>query len=343
MEVTMPQQQERVLSHLKEIQQRDGVTAADLEELLVTSGAIATSTAAGVGITPDALEAFEKFERGEPLSQADLIRLESIVLNKGLRPAIDIQNDTYGPLPTLWQPLNDQKTALEPLIRGIGRVQMAGHPSLTYIGSAFVCGERLLMTNRHVAELFSDGIGAGAQLTFKQGITASVDLKQEVASPDSIILKVSAPALILSDVDIALLQVEELPETARPLPLAKSEPSSLDQRLVATIGYPGFNAAENLAQQIEIFRGAFDKKRLMPGRLKGVKAVQWLGHAFNALAHDCTTLGGNSGSAVLDVENANVVGVHFAGQPLVANYSVPSWLLAADSRVVDMGVVFDSA
>jgi endonuclease G len=60
----------------------------------------------------------------------------------------------------------------------------------------------------------------------------------------------------------------------------------------------------------------------------------------SAVAHDCTTLGGNSGSAVIDVATGLVVGLHFGGEYVVANYAVPSWELARNARLSGAGVQF---
>ncbi|MCT7341310.1 hypothetical protein N5K55_13525 [Pseudomonas aeruginosa] len=40
------------------------------------------------------------------------------------------------------------------------------------------------------------------------------------------------------------------------------------------------------------------------------------------LTHDCSTLGGNSGSAVLSIDGGEVVGLHFGGQFRKTNYAV---------------------
>ena len=42
------------------------------------------------------------------------------------------------------------------------------------------------------------------------------------------------------------------------------------------------------------------------------------------MEHDASTLGGNSGSAVIDLETGEAVGLHFAGSYLQANYAVPA-------------------
>ena len=44
-------------------------------------------------------------------------------------------------------------------------------------------------------------------------------------------------------------------------------------------------------------------------------------------AHDATTLGGNSGSVVLDVETGYAVGMHFSGSFLESNYAVRAAVL----------------
>jgi V8-like Glu-specific endopeptidase len=229
---------------------------------------------------------------------------------------------------------------MEPLIRGIGRVNLTGHPQLTFVGTGFVCGQQRLMTNRHVAALFTQGVGVGAALTFTPGITPSVDLKQEVGSSDSIPVRVLAAELILDAWDIAVLRVESFPAGVAHLPLARTFPTALENRLATIVGYPAFDPSEDLAQQLEIFRGVFDKKRLQPGRLKGIKPAPSFGNTVQALAHDCSTLGGNSGSAVIDVGSGKVVGIHFEGTPLVANYAVPTWEIAGDPRVIGSGVEF---
>ena len=51
---------------------------------------------------------------------------------------------------------------------------------------------------------------------------------------------------------------------------------------------------------------------------------------YSAIEHDCSTLGGNSGSPVVDLETHQVIGLHFGGRFGVRNYAVPLWMLAGD-------------
>jgi endonuclease G, mitochondrial len=167
-----------------------------------------------------------------------------------------------------------------------------------------------LMTNRHVAEHFTT-----SGLAFVPGVTTSVDLKQEVGSSATLPIQVVATELILETWDIAVLRVDSLPAGVGVLPLAASAPANLQDAIATIIGYPAFDSAESLLQQMQIFRSVFDKKRLQLGRLKGIQSAPSFGRNVAALAHDCSTLGGNSGSVLIDVGSDKVVGVHFLGSP----------------------------
>ena len=111
-------------------------------------------------LTEQAANAFDRVLNNKPVSDADLIHLESIVLPT-LRPVFDIQNETYATLPASWDPFNQKRDAIEPLIRGIGRLQLTGHPSYTLVGTGFVCGANIVLTNRHVAQIFVEGVQNG--------------------------------------------------------------------------------------------------------------------------------------------------------------------------------------
>ena len=56
------------------------------------------------------------------------------------------------------------------------------------------------------------------------------------------------------------------------------------------------------------------------------------------LFHDASTLGGNSGSCVFDLRNAQVAGAHFGGEPLAFNAAVALWTLADDPLLKAAGL-----
>ncbi|MBL8290721.1 MAG: trypsin-like peptidase domain-containing protein [Bryobacterales bacterium] len=281
-------------------------------------------------------EAVERIERGQEVPPHLEDALEAIVLPK-LRPVFDIKDDTFAPLPNPWTELNNRRTALKQIIRGIGRVDAPGIP-YPYAGTAFLVGKDVLLTNRHVAEIFTDGLGV-KNLRFKSGLQPEIDLKQEIGSTSEVLVKIKETLLIHPHWDAALLRVEGLPASRRPLLLAGSEVPQPVGRLVAAIGYPALDPRNDIDLQKRIFR-VFEKKRLQPGRLMASRQIVSFNNTVEALAHDCSTLGGNSGSAVIDIETGLAVGLHFAGRYLEANFAVPAWELALDSRVVDFGVQF---
>jgi endonuclease G len=293
------------------------------------------------GVAEQALDSWSRFRRGQALSEGDKARIEAIVLPNGLRPAFDVNNDTYTDLPNPWQSFNAHRPFLNNCIRAIGRVNIPGHPRLQYAGTAFIVGDGLLLTNRHVADEFCET--GGASLLFTPGVSPSIDMKQEVGTTGSAELKITEAILVLSDWDAALLRIARMPPNVKPLSLAGSPPASSSGRLAGIVGYPALDtrgSTEEILQQIQIFRAIFNKKRLQPGRLLGAKQTISFGRNVNALAHDCSTLGGNSGSAVIDVESETILGLHFGGEYLIANYAVPAWELAADQHLHAQGVLF---
>ena len=91
---------------------------------------------------------------------------------------------------------------------------------------------------------------------------------------------------------------------------------------VATVGYP---AADSRIPEHELmsrlFGDKYNVKRLAPGQVQRL--------ADGLVLHDCSTLGGNSGSPVLALDTGEVVGLHFGGSFLWRNEAVTSTALAS--------------
>ena len=84
----------------------------------------------------------------------------------------------------------------------------------------------------------------------------------------------------------------------------------------------------------QIFSDIYDVKRLQPGVI-----TSWTDGA-DMFIHDCSTLGGNSGSPVLDLEPHQVVGLHFGGRYLSGNDAIPLWRVDRDKLLRSSGVNF---
>ena len=92
--------------------------------------------------------------------------------------------------------------------------------------------------------------------------------------------------------------------------------------------------------QDDIFDRIFEIKRMLPGYMTGRKKFEIPGFDYDTASHDSSTLGGNSGSAVIDIETGEVVALHFAGVYLESNFAVSMFDLASDTRVTGAGVQF---
>jgi endonuclease G, mitochondrial len=287
-----------------------------------------------------ARETVGRLERNEGLSPADDRIVEAIILPNE-RPIVDVVDGTYVAPAAPFEHLGEAvaRTTIEGTIPAIGRIELPDHPSAPFGGTGFVVGPGLLMTNRHVAELFAAGLGR-EQLSFIAGQSAAIDFRRERDRPASRQFEIARVVMVHPYWDMALLGVEGLDAVA-PLRLSTAEHGDLREREVVVIGYPAADTRNDIEVQNRIFGGVFNVKRLQPGKLRELGPIRSFGHQVSAVTHDSSTLGGNSGSAVIDVQTGAVVGLHFAGRYLEANYAVPTRELALDRRVVEAAVNFD--
>jgi endonuclease G len=272
-------------------------------------------------------------DRVQEITPSEMFGLEAIVLPRN-RPVAFVRGESYDDLDGPWASLNDDvvKRRVASLLPLIGRVEVPSSPILPYAGTGFVVGQGLIATNRHVAQIFAQGLGL--TIRYRAG-DAAIDFKRQVDAPDderTAYLSVRAVEMIHPYWDMALLRVDGLP-TDRMLRLSVKSTEELLDRNVVVIGYPARDERSDVALQDRIFNRTYNVKRLQPGVIRTRAKVQSFENTVNALTHDASTLGGNSGSAVIEVDTGEVVALHFAGEYLKANYAVPMYELARDSRV----------
>lgn len=108
-------------------------------------------------------------------------------------------------------------------------------------------------------------------------------------------------------------------------------------RDVYVIGYPASDNQGLTPPQVlrDIFGSEYQVKRLQPGKVMEVEAGQPI------FTHDCSTLGGNSGSCVVDLKTGHVIRLHFRGNYRRANYAVALWQLAGEPLLKSAGVRFE--
>jgi endonuclease G len=271
--------------------------------------------------------------RHQDITFNEMHDLEAIVMKEN-RPVVFVKGDSYEDVAAPWGSLNgaDVKSRLAALFPLIGRVEVPNSPVLPYAGTGFIVGKGLLATNRHVAQIFSQGLGM--TIGYRAG-DAAIDFKRQVDTPEddgSVYFTVSGVEMIHPYWDMALLRVDGLP-TDNMLSLSVRSPEELVGRNIIVVGYPALDPRNDVELQNKIFGGVYYVKRLQPGVARARAQVQSFENQVNALTHDASTLGGNSGSAVIDVDTGEVIALHFAGEYLKANYAVPMFELARDPRV----------
>jgi endonuclease G len=229
-----------------------------------------------------------------------------------------------------FEPGTDAKIrAVEPFIPSVGRVEFVNH-SMTWGGTAWMVDQKpdghLMLTNRHVAKLVAKRLADGRAVFMRSPMTgmkygAQVDFNEEVdaTTASARVARVIEIIYLAEDfaADMALLKVKQVDGAAfampGPIPLADRE--AADKELVALVGYPAFDPRNDRDAMHRYFNDLYDVKRLAPGFI--IKMA-----ADAVLSHDCTSLGGNSGSILISLEQKKAVGLHFAGVYGVANSAV---------------------
>ncbi|UHD16367.1 DNA/RNA non-specific endonuclease [Thiocapsa bogorovii] len=315
----------------------------ELEEVAKQVAAESFGLESSSADSPDlALEVLRGSRRPESVGgEADarmLDYMEAIILDR-LRPAYFIQDDEIliaGAYDHA-QVLEANKEALETIARGVGRVDLVNHRTLSYGGTGWLVDEDIVVTNRHVAEIFTEKDWIGryrfAQGAFdeqmearmnyvRQHRTSGINRRADVLE----VLYIAGPR----EPDIALLRVETR-DDLKPLELFTG--STEPEQPVAAVGYPAWDGGRNDPVLMErLFEGVYDVKRFSPGIVMDHRSdgVIVLG--------DYTSLGGNSGSPVLDLASGKAVGLHFAGAFRDTNYSVAADVVAAALARTRIGV-----
>ncbi|ESX18020.1 DNA/RNA non-specific endonuclease [Mesorhizobium sp. LSJC264A00] len=321
----------------------------------MAGGALESLAPAEAGKTEAAFESaragMESLARGAEVAPEQLSDLEAIIIPE-LRPVYDIKDGTFttltfdgAPTPghSLWTKLTSEaalKQRIEAALPAIGRIELLWDTNIPYGGTGFVVGRNLLMTNRHVAQIFADGLG-DRNVQFINGRAAGIDFKRDSAAGN--VFKIRNVRMIHPYWDMAILEVEGLPDNITPLSLAVADARDMLRQEVVAIGYPAFDNRNAVDVQTEIMRNRFQVKRLQPGMLQGGFNTESFGKIVSAATHDCSTTGGNSGTAMINLATGEVVALHFAGRYLERNYAVPTGALAKDQRVVDLGLNFAGA
>jgi hypothetical protein len=138
----------------------------------------------------DALEKVSQSQKPD-LTAEELVGLECLLLLY-TRPSLLVCNGHLAAIPPFWKALDEQREAVEIAQRGVGRIELLGHPDYDWAGTGFLLNERCLLTTRRTAELFIENPSGTWQ--FRPGITAWLDFRSHACHPPSAGCRIHAVA-----------------------------------------------------------------------------------------------------------------------------------------------------
>ncbi|MBK7477371.1 MAG: DNA/RNA non-specific endonuclease [Haliscomenobacter sp.] len=282
-------------------------------------------------------------------ASADIMPHVEAVILPFMRPVLFIRNGKID-LPDsneLKERIMKYKPMIEQPLNAVGRIELKNH-QLQNIGTGWLIAENIIATNRHVAELFcirggSNAFGGVFRRNFMgQPLLATIDFKEEYhtspAAVNEFELEIEK-VVYLPDAsrdlpDIALLKIKKSPMQPAPIPFLKEKLSN--EQFIGVVGYPLQDPRGVVDREMEkrIFGDVFGVKRYAPGKILDVPDNHWY------FLHDASTLGGNSGSLVQDMESGCAIGIHFAGSLLEANFAVKGQEILDISTKVGLSSMF---
>ncbi len=329
---------------------------------LLGTEAVEASADQRATVLSDAGTALSKLaEEGERarITEGERIGLEAIVLADGSRPVLFVQDDR---LDTASPDLGTWKTGVDmydhqisAVARSVGRIN-APALSQKFAGTGFVIAPGVVVTNRHVLQVVADeGVDPVThESKWKIHDDITIDFAAEYKRSHQVEFDVeevlfAGPDKITSDIDFKKLDMAVLRCSVtgdEPFPDALSfeaGPGGLySDRPVYVMGFPGRPAPWSEAGDVltAIFKKTYGYKRWAAGYVQDEPGQVHGDPKAWVHTHDASTLGGNSGSCVIDFEDTGtrVVGLHFGGQRRVENFAHAAFKL--QQVLEDLGAVF---
>jgi S1-C subfamily serine protease len=253
--------------------------------------------------------ALERMKNGEAPSPKQLAALEFVI--RLVRPvplsqqgALEALNPKVAPSFPDWAGF---QTSVKTHLYSVGRIDIVPKEG---VGTGWLVSDGVLVTNRHVLDVISKGTG---RLETGQAV---VRFMQEANTPleEDDAVNITGVLAVHEELDVALLTIEKQTFTDARMPLVVDKEPVEDGHPVVAVGYPFKDSARNPLFVTALFGDTFGVKRAAPGEVAG--------HGPKAIFHDCSTLGGNSGSPIFSMKTGRVVGLHRDGYFLYRNEAV---------------------
>jgi hypothetical protein len=301
----------------------------------------------------EALETLRVDGPGAALTPEAQLGIEAIV--SIARPALMLRDGAFDDAPPPWNDiLGPYRAGIRTTAMSVGRIGVPGLPQVPYAGTGFLVAEDVVMTNCHVAMVFARQ-GPDGGWSFQSGLGANLDF---VEDPDARHREAGSPRVMRIEgvigvhpaLDLALLRItpDETDHRAKPLTLMSHDPGPPAGRNLYVLGYPAPDYRNEARVQRSIFGDRYFVKRLQPGSPMApppgatfrMEPCSMGAERHDVMFHDASTLGGNSGSCVVDLESNHVIGLHFGGEYMHYNEAVALWRLVDDPLLTRAGVHF---
>jgi hypothetical protein len=299
-----------------------------------------------------------------PLTPVETMALEAVVRTDGSRPSLLVRDgevDADHPTAGDWSgTFRDTKEALRGPISAVGRVEPVNATGRNFFGTCWVvdAGAALALTNLHVVEAIWKRLPFQMQRTergFRIRDGASVDFVAESGSAHTNRCRIIEAVIPGEDgpdyqrLDAAVLKLEPLPDAEVPAAVpVRADPDGPAGMLFSfcVVGFPGaplysggiHEGVDWTWVNTTLFGNRYGVKRLAPGT-----AHRPLGSFEDdprrwVFGHDPTTLGGNSGSPLLNWLDTTPggFGLHFAGISVDTN--IAHAIVACAQQLRAMGV-----
>jgi hypothetical protein len=212
---------------------------------------------------------------------------------------------------------------IETVAGSVGRMSI-GTPgaAATQLGTAWRLGTDLVVTNRHVAkEVAADPVANASTWKLPDGVSCFVDFAATHAGgpPKAFVVQELVFCSDVEDLDAAIFRLASQPKappaalpidferTAVMETVPRANGTSFDRgKEVYVIGHPYRETASDASWMV--FGDADGKKRWSPGEVTAIDTTR------GSCLHDCSTLGGSSGSCIVALSSHKVVGMHFGGR-----------------------------
>lgn len=284
--------------------------------------------ATGVRAAQKALHRYFLSGSGDVFSPVELEALRYFRVVNPQRPTVLVTDGDLRGLDRLHGKLKKLTLSRESVIANaasVGKIQWDGPASDYALGTGFVVAPCIVMTNKHVLKRATTQQDTDDWRLRSDTYPVTISFAEEGGSAardqGHVVEEI---VYVAKSLDLLLFRISPTTSSGThcPSPLALALTAAPRRGSpVYTIGFPGrehVSSPEALSMQDDIMGGTYGAKKISPGiALDYARGMN--------IPHDCSTLGGNSGSCLVSMRTHEVLGLHYKGTSKSGNQAIPLW------------------